>query len=306
MLLVGSGCAGSSAQDESNSPLAPYLPTATPTPGSDQGPATADVPVGSYPTTTAGGYFTIAQERTLAIESDVTVLGYAADPSHFLMLEQVNLSGGIQRWRVLATPSVPGTEVVTWTLLCDILGDNSGRLGFAVDATYYYLPGAIAGDLLHTQYLRRFRRADCSEVSPLDTGIELSSGDYNPFVYSVASNQLFFKVASSGPDEIHSWNLSTGALVGDLLTEKLAGISPAYAYAVFATPQWIWVLTYTAIWKLDLSGNPIAWGSLPSNSPQLSDLSNGAALVALDSNTLVFAVTAGQQVNRYFLDVSHF
>jgi hypothetical protein len=300
------GCQDSSQNSSSvngeGSPLAPYLPGSSTTP--DVPPAEDAPPTGSYPTTNPFGYYLVSQVRSLALDSGATVLGFAADQTNFLMFEQVALTGGIDRWRVLSTASQPGTGVATWTIQCDILGDGTTRLGFAADSTYYYFPGAILSDPNHAQYLRRFLRSNCSEVSPLDTGHDLGTYSTNPFVYSVASGEFIFETYSSSQTNMNDWNLSNAIFSAQQFAPQLAGVNLGYADSVSVASQSTWVISYSQIWKLDFSGNPLAWAALPESSPYA--IAGASAIVPINSNTVVVVGISNNEITRYFLDVSNF
>ena len=297
------GCGSSS--DGTGSPLAPYLPSPGSSPVPDQPPSSDRPPVGSYPTTDEGGYFSVIQSRTLALDSGVTVLGFASDTSGFYMLEAVSLSGGITRWRVLSTGNDPGTGVASWTTDCDMLGDNTTRLGFAMDATYFYLPGAILSDPNHPQYLRRFLRSSCVEVSVLDTGQNLESSSEYSAGYSIANGQLYYEIDTLNSPELNSWGLLTGSFTSTPLSPSLAGVNMGYVYSLASTTSsGFWALTYSQMWKLDQNGNAIAWANLPDNGSYALD--GAIAVVPIDSNTVVLAFVTSSQLTRYFIDVSQF
>lgn len=328
---VGQGTGTGGTDNGANSPLAPYLPQSAPsgkpngtsngssggsgstsagTPsvvsGTDtMAPSGNPVPPDSYPATNANGYYSITQVRHLNLtDSSTTVLGFSVDQAGFFMLERVQLFGGIIRWKVLSTPSVPGTGGATWRLECDILGDNSTLLGFSTDSTYYYLSGGTARDISGNQYLRRFRRSDCSEVSALDVGHALSTWWSFHSIYTVVSGFFFFELDSGTRMDLYAWDMTKGTLISQPLSAALGGETLNNVRSVWVTPQWIWVLTTYEIWKFDLSAHPIAWAALPRYTPY--DLTYSTAVVAIDENTLVVVDVSNGQIYRYFLDVSQF
>ena len=304
--ILLSGCAGSSdSSGGTGSPLAPYLPSPGSSSTPDQPPSSDEPPAGTYPTTDEGGYFSVIQSRTLSLDSGSTALGFASDSTGFYMLEQVALSGGIERWRVLSTANAPGTSVASWTTECDILGDNTTRLGFAMDATYFYLPGAIPSDPNNAQYLRRFLRSTCAETSPLDTGQNLEPNSEYSDVYSIANGQLYYSTYSSNSKALSKWSLSNGAFTSSPLSPSLAGVNMGYVYSIASAPSsGFWAITYSQLWKLDQNGNAIAWADLPDNGTYALD--GAVAVVPIDSDTIVLAFVTSYQLTRYFIDVSQF
>ena len=309
LLVLASACNGGSGGGSISSvggPLAPYLPSSSPTPSPDLPPTNpgSNIPTGAYPTTSTGGYYSITQMRTLAIQSNETPMGFAVSGTNTFMFEEVNLTGGIVRWRILSTVSEPGTGVASWTIVCDLLGDGSSRVGFAADSTYFYLPGGIPTDPGHEQYLRRFSQSNCSEASPLDTGQNLASQSWIASLYSISSNVFYFGNTNPSPFTLFAWNMANAGASNTPMTGKLAGVSLPYVYSVYVTPQATWALTFSSVWKINPAGTPIAWGELPENTSYA--LTGAQAVIALDSNTLVVITTSGTEVNRTFLDVSEF
>ena len=305
--VAGIACEGTNPESpqsvaNTGSPVAALAPvTADQTP---TGPGTQALPSGAYPSTHSGGYFQISQVRTLSLNTNETVLGYAVSGAQFLMFMQVTQGGGIQRWRILSTPTQPGTGIASWSVLCDLLGDGTSRMGFAVDPLYYYLPGGIPADPYHDQYLRRYRRSDCTEAAPLDVAQDFGSTSINPYLYSLASNTFRFALDLQNQLTLGSWDVSTGARATLTLTSQWAGSTLSYAYSVQVTQDCIWVLTYSALWKLDLQGHVLAWAALPGSSPY--SLQGSKAVVPIDAGQVVVISAAYGGISRTYLDVSHF
>ena len=305
--LIASGCDGmdpssSASLDSTGAPLAGVLPTPTSTP--DQGPTdpgSQALPAGSYPTTNVGGYFTVSQTRSLALDSGGIYMGAASVGTQFYILERVS-SGGVTRLKILSTPDQPGTGVASWTVACNILADTSSQLGFTADAIYFYLPGSISSDLNHDQYLRRIRKSDCAEVSAYDVGQSLLSSGYNYF-FSVNAGLLYF-ASNQSALSLTSWNMANGLSSNQSVAASLGGVNLSYVESMYVDTNYTWVLTYAYIWKFDHSGNPIAWGALPDDSNYY--LEDARAVVSVDANTLVILTNGSGTMTRYFLDVSHF
>ncbi len=308
MIVLLSACAGinpnsSGSVQTAGGPVSKLAPV--PSSGDGAGLDPGALPIGAYPSTNPGGYYSILQRRTLALDSSESMLGFAVIGDDFLMLKRVSLGGGIQRWKVLTTPTQPGTGVATWTVLCDWLGDGSSRLGFSVDASYYYLPGGIASDPYHEQYLRRFKRADCSEVAPLDTAQDLNPTSNLGILGSLSAGK--FHIARNNPQNqvlLKSWSLTTGAWSSRVLTTQLGGTQLSYAYSAFVGDDAIWVLAYSTLWRLDLQGNGGAWAALPGGSDLL--LQGALAVVSIGGGQVVIITLSGGGLVRTFLDVSRF
>ena len=268
------------------------------TPPSDA--ASKPIPKDAYSTTTPGGYFSISQSRTLAISNDQRIAGFAEKNGNLLMFVVVSLGSNLSRWKILSTTNYPGSAVASWQVACDILSDGTARIGLAADDTYYYLPGTIASDQYHKQYLRRFRVSDCVEVSALDTGRELATGSDSNYVFSIAENQLFYKLDTNNPASIVAWNISRATVTSQVLNARLAGVVLDNPTAMYVSGQFIWALKYSTIWKLDLAGNVIAWGNLPYS------LYDSDAVIPVDLNTVMLAQIYNASMTRTFIDVSRF
>lgn len=312
LVLATAGCGGSSGQltaadlsasalDSAGGPTAGNPGTASPI--SDSPVSTAPLPSNAYPSTTPGGYYTVTSEHSLQISSEETPLGFGVANGNFLFFESLSLSGGITRWRVLSTPVQPGTTAASWSVACDLLGDGSRRTGFGADSLYFYLPGSIASDPYNTQYLMRISQSDCSMAPTLDIGTEIPGDNSDPdALTAVFGGQFLFGSENFSSLALSFWDLTSGALSSLTLDPTLGGVGLAYPSAFAFSPGIIWVMDSTNLWKLDPSGNAVAWAALPSDA--LGEVMGLSAVVSVDSDTLVLISIMGQEITRYYLDVS--
>ncbi len=280
------------------------IPEAPPVKSGADGSGTVTFPDGTigYSSTT-GGYFLVQKIRTLSIGNGQTFLGLASDASNLYILIKNSDGGGIYHWLFEKLPN-DSTKV---TQQCSILHDNNFAGGLGWDGTNFYIGGHK-----NVPKFRKFNGSTCAESTTIDTGLSttgvLQIAFDAGFLYFVAPWNGLLRINPSTASVVSTVSFSNSSLGG-----KEFDLEPAFsdktAVGIFGGTIW-GLYRYTNVyedylWKMDSSGKPIGWGTIPN--PNIDALQYGGSFYLTAQEGVVTAgIVRSPSIYLITLDVSKF